>query len=78
MTVISESITTIPQADSDSYITLENFLRLYSNVEDGFKYEWNNGKIEKTASMNQTQISIFRISKSCFTMCAGVSFFSSS
>jgi len=60
MSTIPKDIATIPRTDSDSYISLDDFLRLYSDMEDGFKYEWNNGKIEKTASINQAQISIFK------------------
>jgi Uma2 family endonuclease len=37
-------------------ISREEFLREYSDKEDGFKYEWNNGIIEKTIAMNQTQL----------------------
>lgn len=39
-------------------ISLEDFLRNYSDMEDGYKYEWNNGIIEKTNAMDQTQFSI--------------------
>jgi Uma2 family endonuclease len=40
-------------------ISLESFFQLYSNREDGFKYEWNNGIIEKTPrSMNRDQSTI--------------------
>lgn len=61
MSTIPKDIAIVPQTVSDSYISLDDFLRLYSDMGDGFKYEWNNGRIEKIASMNQTQISIFRI-----------------
>jgi Uma2 family endonuclease len=40
-------------------ISLEQFLFKYSNCEDGYKYEWNNGKIEKTKAMNQQQANFF-------------------
>lgn len=36
-------------------ITKEQFLRRYSNREDGYKYEFNQGIIEKTNAMNQKQ-----------------------
>lgn len=36
-------------------ISKEQFLRDYSNREDGYKYEWNDGIIEKTSAMNQQQ-----------------------
>lgn len=60
MATVSEDIS-IPHPNSDSDISLEEFLRLYSDIEDEFKYEWNNGKIEKTKGMNQTQFAIIRI-----------------
>ena len=40
-------------------ITLEKFLERYTNREDSFKYEWNNGTIEKkdrTINRDQTKI----------------------
>ena len=65
MSTISKDILTLPlvkpEASSDSFISLEDFLRCYSNMEDEFKYEWNNGKIEKTKGMNQEQVSIQKI-----------------
>lgn len=39
-------------------ISKEQFLRDYSNREDGYKYEWNDGTIEKTKAMNQQQATI--------------------
>ena len=39
-------------------ISKEQFLRDYSNREDGYKYEWNDGIIEKTKAMNQQQATI--------------------
>lgn len=40
---------------------MENFLVRYSNREDPFKYEWNNGIIEKKArTMNRDQFLIFQ------------------
>jgi Uma2 family endonuclease len=40
-------------------ISLKSFFQLYSNREDGFKYEWNKGIIEKTPrSMNRDQSTI--------------------
>lgn len=44
-----------PIARSDSYLSVKDFLRLYADTEDGYKYEWNNGQIEKTKSKNQEQ-----------------------
>ena len=40
-------------------ISLKTFLRDYSDKEDGYKYEWNDGIIEKTNSMNQEQTAIY-------------------
>ncbi len=40
-------------------ITKEHFLRYYSNREDGYKYEWNKGLVEKTETMNQRQSKFF-------------------
>ena len=42
-------------------VTKEHFLRHYSNREDGYKYEWNDGIIEKTQTMNQRQSKFFYI-----------------
>jgi len=39
-------------------ITKEQFLRRYADREDGFKYEFNNGVIEKTKAINQQQAMI--------------------
>ena len=36
-------------------VSKERFLREYTNREDGYKYEWNDGVIEKYAGMNQEQ-----------------------
>jgi Uma2 family endonuclease len=40
-------------------ISKEHFLRYYSNKEDGYKYEWNKGLVEKTETMNQRQSKFF-------------------
>ncbi|MCF8243856.1 MAG: Uma2 family endonuclease [Saprospiraceae bacterium] len=34
-------------------ITKQHFLRYYSNREDGYKYEWNKGIVDKTEGINQ-------------------------
>ncbi|HFA49005.1 MAG TPA: Uma2 family endonuclease [Bacteroidetes bacterium] len=39
-------------------VTREEFLRDYSDMEDGYKYEWNNGIVEKTTAMNQEQATL--------------------
>ncbi len=42
-------------------ISLEKFLEKYSNREDPFKYEWNEGIVEKTdRTMNRNQFAIYR------------------
>ncbi len=41
------------------FITLEKFIERYTNREDPFKYEWNNGTVEKkpkTINRDQTKI----------------------
>jgi len=40
-------------------ISLESFLIEFSNMEDGYKYEWNHGIVEKTKAMNQEQTTIY-------------------
>jgi len=42
-------------------ISLKDFLLNYSDMEDGYKYEWNDGAIEKSATMNQAQTAIWSI-----------------
>ena len=42
-------------------ISKEDFLREYSDMEDGYKYEWNNGAVEKTTAMDQYQFFIQNI-----------------
>ena len=42
-------------------ISLEHFRRLYEDRKDGYKYEWNNGIVEKTPrTMNKNQQGIVR------------------
>ncbi len=48
-----------PTARKPRRISREEFLREYSDMEDGYKYEWNDGIVEKTKSMNQEQSRIF-------------------
>ncbi len=58
---MTASIAKILQIDernkkSKRFVSLESFLRRYPNRKDGFKYEWNNGIIEKTPrTMNRDQ-----------------------
>ena len=58
MTTIQQEKINTPIAQSDSYVSLEGFLRLYADIEDGYKYEWNNGQTEKTKGRNQEQATI--------------------
>ncbi len=47
---------------SPRFISLETFHRLYSNKEDDYCYEWNNGIVEKSPkSMNRSQLEIVQI-----------------
>lgn len=48
-------------------VSLERFLEQYSNREDGWKYEWNDGQIEKTKSRNQAQAAIIIFLTRLFT-----------
>lgn len=56
----------IPENVTDTDISLGDFLRLYADVEDGYKYEYNNGKIEKTKSIDQAQGFIQKILSKLF------------
>lgn len=55
MTTSTTNISIAPDNLSDTDISLEDFLRLYPESESGYKFEWNNGKIEQTKAMDQTQ-----------------------
>lgn len=44
---------------SQPYVSREEFLREYSDREDGFKYEFNAGLVEKSSKMNQEQTTLF-------------------
>jgi len=55
MTTSTTNTSIVPHNRSDSTISLANFLEIYPKSEDGYKLEWNNGKIEKTKAMDQTQ-----------------------
>ena len=49
----------IKSEKSKRFISLESFFQRYSSREDGFKYEWNNGIVEKTPrTMNRDQSTI--------------------
>jgi Uma2 family endonuclease len=53
-----------PKARTPRRMTQAQFLSAYSDKEDGYKYEFNNGIIEKSPAMNQQQaiiqIALFR------------------
>lgn len=40
------------------FISWEDFEKEYLSLEDGYRYEWLNGTIEKTPAMNRTQLYI--------------------
>ncbi len=40
------------------YISFQTFLKKYNGKEDGYKYEWNNGNVEKTQSIKQDEFFI--------------------
>jgi Uma2 family endonuclease len=48
-----------PTVKKPRLISLTTFLKRYADVEDGYKYEFNNGIIEKTKKMDQLQTPIF-------------------
>ncbi|MEM9850019.1 MAG: Uma2 family endonuclease [Bacteroidota bacterium] len=52
------------------YFPLTSFLEEYADREDGFKYEWNDGQIEKIPSINQEQSVIFFLLNRLFTQTA--------
>ncbi|MEM8528408.1 MAG: Uma2 family endonuclease [Bacteroidota bacterium] len=54
----------IEEAIGSPYISLERFLGSYAEVEDGYKYEWNDGKVEKWEKTNQEQtVTFFLLSR---------------
>jgi Uma2 family endonuclease len=59
MTALAEASSKSVVTRQPRRITKEQFLRDYSNRDDGFKYEYNNGLIEKTKGMNQQQSKFF-------------------
>jgi Uma2 family endonuclease len=56
MTAFAQDISMIKKP---RLISLQSFLKRYSDIEDGYKYEYNNGIIEKTKTMNQEQTTLF-------------------
>ena len=63
-TTPSQSVEMLP-----SYITWEAFQAMYLDREDGFKYEWLNGTIEKTErTMDKTQFYIINNLINHFTL----------
>jgi Uma2 family endonuclease len=47
-----------PKEQPQRLISFEAFYKKYANRVNGFKYEWNNGKIEKTYAMKQEELYI--------------------
>lgn len=60
MTVVTQDIPVVVETDvdSDGPVSFETYMKLYYSAEDGYKYEWNNGKLEKTQAMKQTETAI--------------------
>ena len=57
MTAVAAQIRPVAKAEkAKRLITLETFVRLYSNKSDGYRYEWNNGIVEKTPRMSRSQL----------------------
>ena len=46
------------ETEASAYMSLETFLEKYADVDDGMKYEWNDGTVEISESMNQEQLKI--------------------
>lgn len=55
MSTVPQDTPTVANTQSDNFISFEEYMRYYYHAEDGFKYEWNNGKLEKTAKMDAQQ-----------------------
>jgi Uma2 family endonuclease len=47
-------------------ITFKTFLKKYNDLVDGYKYEWNDGIVEKAASMTTKEIFIVDLLVRCF------------
>lgn len=58
----------MPTVKKPRLISLQTFLKRYSNLEDGYKYEYNKGIIEKTKTMNQLQALIEDVLMRAFTL----------
>ncbi len=48
-----------PKPRLKRYISLDMFYRHYNDREDGYKYEWNNGTVEKKPRMKQAELHIY-------------------
>ncbi|MEM8525782.1 MAG: Uma2 family endonuclease [Bacteroidota bacterium] len=55
------------EVKASAYISLETFLEKYADVDDGMKYEWNDGIIEVREQMSQKQLYLQRILLHLFT-----------
>ena len=49
----------LEEQQPENYITIKEFYQNYSGIRDEFKYEWNDGKIEKTKDMSQYLMNMF-------------------
>lgn len=66
MATIDQTVNVVPENISDTQVSLADFLRLHADIEDGYKYEYNNGIIEKTKSIDQEQGFIQKILNKLF------------
>lgn len=58
---LEEDKKTVLKTPESRSISLETYLKRYANAEDGYKYEYNNGYLEKIPSnMNPQQMYIFQ------------------
>ena len=57
-TAIAQNISVKRTVKTQRLISLDAFRRLCDDRKDDFKYEWNNGVIEKTENMKQTELYI--------------------
>ena len=49
MPAIPKDFSYIPDPDSPPFILSEDYKQLFYNAENRYKYEWDNGKNERTA-----------------------------
>ncbi len=51
----------MPIVPKDTFTSFEEYKKSYYDSEDQFKYEWNNGIIERTESRKQSELSIVNV-----------------